>query len=151
MENYLELKENIVEGNFNIARRLAKTLSKEEFGNFMMGQPYDVESEVVFYFFLVDWLFEEESAELQELASAVMSFGLNWMPGAYSLGLGHMRRAMELDSDNLNYKQGILIFHDIPDRLLPKQEAIEISKEILSKDPSCAAAQNILQKYDIDF
>ena len=53
---------------------------------------------------------------------------------------------IELDPDNIGFKEYILFFYIVPEHLLPKNEAISIAKEVLKKNPNNIAALNTLKK-----
>jgi hypothetical protein len=129
------LQEEILNGDFKSARVLAKKLTFKELSNFMMSRDYDSEKDVVYYFFLLDWLFDEETAELQNIASNVMSFGLTWMPGAYYLGMHHMERAVELEPNDIEYKKAMLTFFEVPERPLSMEKARYYATQIIKAEP----------------
>jgi tetratricopeptide (TPR) repeat protein len=122
-------------------------MTKDEVYAFFTSHHYKYEKEVVFYFFLEDWIFEEESAELHSTAAVMMSFGLNWMPGAYNVALRHLQRALELDPDNVSYKDLMLLFYEIPERLLTLEQAAKFAKDIIKEKPENLSAQRVLKRY----
>lgn len=147
MDKYSSLKNEILSGDFVQARKTVKTMSFREFYRFMMGQPYHTEKEVVFYFFMVDLIGEKEDDEYHNLASIIMTFGLNWMPGAYNVAMCHLQRAIQLNPDNIGYKQEMLLFNIMPDQLLSKEEALAYAREVHEVDPLDLTANDILNKY----
>lgn len=52
----------------------------------------------------------EETAELHILASAVLCSGLFHSNGAYRVALFHTRRAVDLEPENIDYKEELLFF-----------------------------------------
>ncbi|MCT0449651.1 hypothetical protein [Lactococcus lactis] len=148
MEKYTILQEKILNGEFKEAKKIIKNISEKEFEQFMMSQPYDTEREISFYFFLIELLGEKEEAKLHNLASAIMGFGLNWFPGAYNVSMRHLQKAIQLNPENIDYKQGMLLYHDIPDHLLSKEDAIKYAKQVLEVNPSVKVAQDIINRYE---
>ena len=150
MEKYEKLQKEILNGEFKQAKKIIRNISEPDFEQFMMSQPYDTEREIAFYFFVEDLLGQKEEARLHNLASSIMGFGLNWLPGAYNVSMRHLQKAIQLAPENLNYKQGMILYHNIPDRLLSKEDAIKYAKQVLEVDPSVKIAQDIIDRYNKD-
>jgi hypothetical protein len=92
-------------------------------------------------------LIEQESPKLHSLASAMLVHALCHINGAYASGYYHMLRASILDPKDVGYKEALLFFHKIPDQLLSKKRAIELALEVLEKDPTSKAADDIIKRY----
>ncbi len=107
-------------------------------------------SNITLYTLAASMLINEESAGEHQWASYLMAMPLCAYNGAYSLGLFHARRALELDPNNVDYKRFLILFHDIPERLIKKNEAIRIAQEVLQEDPDCGVSKNVLKRYGID-
>jgi hypothetical protein len=67
---------------------------------------------------------------------------------AFNGALFHARRRLELDSDNLRYKEFLLFFHSVPDDLINDEEAMQICLEILEQDPTNKCALRTLEQMD---
>ena len=109
---------------------------------------YDT-SNITLYCLSASILIDKESAEEHAWASYLMAMPLCAYNGAYSLGLYHLRRARALDPSNLEYKRFSILYHDIPEQLIKKDEAIQIAREVLQEDPECGVSLNVLERYGL--
>ena len=107
---------------------------------------YDTKS-LLAYTLICMMLMKQESSRLHSLATALLSHSLCYIEGAYASACYHMRRAVALDPKNVGYKEALLFFHEIPEQLLNKEEAIKLASEVLEKDPGSKAAQDIIKRY----
>ncbi|WP_304154146.1 hypothetical protein [Megamonas hypermegale] len=139
------LKEYILSGNFKKAKEISKSLETDELEGYLLKIGYDSDN-IMVYVFLCDILNEKESADINYLASVVLTGPFAYLEGAYGAGYYHAKKAIELDPDNIGFKEYILFFYIVPEHLLPKNEAISIAKEVLKKDPNNIAALNTLKK-----
>ena len=134
----------ILQGNFAAARANIKASSfSEVFESEILPTAFDNAS-VTFYGFLFSMIVQEESAELHYFASRLMSTALCHLPGGYQTGFYHMKRAIELEPDDIGFKKDMLLYHDIPETLLSHDEARAIAQEILKADSSHKIAQAIV-------
>lgn len=140
-----QIKEYIIAGKFIEARKIAKKSDLTTLGSELLNLAYDTEN-VAFYFFLLDWLFDEESAELQQITSTLLSSGLAWLAGSYKLSMNHLKRAIQLDPDKVEYKLSMLSFYEIPERLLSLAEAKKFAAQILEVYPDNTRALQILEE-----
>lgn len=140
-----QIKEYIIAGKFIEARKIAKKIDLTTLGSELLNLAYDTEN-VAFYFFLLDWLFDEESAELQQITSTLLSSGLAWLAGSYKLSMNHLKRAIQLDPDKVEYKLSMLSFYEIPERLLSLAEAKKFAAQILEVCPDNTRALQILEE-----
>ena len=78
-----------------------------------------------------------------ELAIEIMINPLCHIEGAYSVALFHSREISSNDRtiDNL---ERILFFYDLPEKLVEKEEAHNIAREIIKTDPTNEIAMKIL-------
>ncbi len=74
----------------------------------------------------------------------LISQALSHIEGAYNTGLYHARQAIQIEPKNITYKEYILLFNNIPEKLINDLEAIAIAKEILKQDPTNATALQAL-------
>lgn len=98
-------------------------------------------SHLTFFLYLI---LENENAKLHEIASALLSFPYAWISRGYSVALNHLRKAIVLSPENMYYKELILFYHDIPDHLLSKEDAIKYAKQVLEVNPLVKVAQDII-------
>jgi tetratricopeptide (TPR) repeat protein len=98
----------------------------------------------VFYQFVEYLNFENETAELQYLASAIMEFFLNWMPGAYYIAMHHLLRAIELNPEDIGNKIELLYYFEVPERPLSIEKARFYANQILEVDPEYESAHRVL-------
>lgn len=93
---------------------------------------------------VLELIYEHENAFWNSVASTLLSQAFCYIPGAYRMAFKHMEKAMLLEPTDVNYKEGILFFYVIPDKLLEFEKAKIISEEILSIDPNNATAKKII-------
>lgn len=111
---------------------------------------YDTNN-IVLYTLVCKMLIENESAGKHRIASYLLAMPLCIYKDAYSLALYHAKRALALDPEDVSNKIFLLFFHNIPEQLIEKDEAVKIAHAVLQKEPDCVIAQNILKKYNIAF
>lgn len=93
------------------------------------------------YAFLCYVLYDTNTAYLHNLTSVIMSTALCHIQGAYQTAFFHAKKAIELAPNDLNFKEFLLFFYVIPEKLLSHDEAMIIAKEILMKRDSKPARQ----------
>lgn len=96
------------------------------------------------YVFVSYLIIHEEKALYHYIASILMSGAFNYLPGAYLASYYHSKRALELDPSNIQFKESLLYLRRIPEKILSKEEAIQIAKEILNEKPDSESALGIL-------
>lgn len=129
------LVQHIVSGSYKEARAMSfDAIPEKDFYDLVIGLSFETES-VAIYTFICFLLIEQESAYLHQLAAVLISQGLSHVEGAYSSGLFHARRAVELSPNTISYKEYMLLFNTIPDKLLNNTEAKLIAEKILMQDP----------------
>lgn len=143
-----ELKNRIIRGEFFEARKLAQKLKYDELRKFILSQECNEYKDVVFYFFLEEWAIDSQDDKLFELTSILMSFSLNWIPGAYNVALKHLQKAIEIQPENTDYKSEMLLFHEIPERLITLEEAGKYAQEVLEVYPDDKFAQRIMKRIE---
>lgn len=142
-----EVRELILAGEFKKAYSQINSSNIKNLRDFILTEAFDKGS-ITFYGFVCYLILLDEKASLHDLATDVLAYPLSYFEGAYPTALFHARRALELDPQNLEYLKFLLFFHDIPDKLIKKEEAIEIAREVLKRDPDHKIAQDTLKKYD---
>ncbi|BBW96444.1 hypothetical protein ACPVTF_08110 [Geobacillus icigianus] len=96
---------------------------------------------LLIYSYLIN---NNETAYYHYLASELLSTAFCHLPDAYASALYHAKRAVELSPEDVSLKEHLLLFHDIPEKLISKEEAKAIAQEILKIMPNSEAAKNVL-------
>lgn len=138
-----DLENLILAGKFTEAKRIIRSLSFLKLRDILLNIGFSSGSMTV-YAFVCCMLIEEENRELHYLASLILSQAINHLEGAYSVALYHARRAVELRPDDVELKEYLLFFYEIPEGLITKEEATNISKEILKIKPTSKVASKVL-------
>ena len=140
-----KLKNYIFEGDFDLAKDLCDNMDYGELEHDLIVIAYDTES-VVVYFFVLYLISHKNKAELHFIACDLLINPLVDISGAYYIAYEHILKAVEIDSNNQKYKENLLLFYHIPEKLLPKEEAINIAKSILKACPDTTAANSIISE-----
>ncbi|WP_058487092.1 hypothetical protein [Defluviitalea phaphyphila] len=138
-----KIKKLILDGNFDEAQKIAKSFDIGYIRELLIDLCYETEN-IIVYSFVYNMLCKEESSELHYIASELLSMPLCHVTGAYNSALFHARRAIELDPNNISYKEYILLFYNLPERLISEYEAKKIAQEVIEKMPNSKAALDIL-------
>lgn len=138
-----KLQKHIIEGDFNLAQVLFDNKDYEVLEHDIHVIAYDTEN-VATYFFILDLIFHKNDAQLHYIACSLLINPLVFIPGAYFLAYNHILKAIELDSNNLKYKENLLLFYHIPDKILNREAAVEVADSILKIDPDNEAANTII-------
>lgn len=136
----------IKENEFREARKMYLNEPFNQLEKDIIEIAYDTE-DVGVYFFVLDCIEYEESAKLHSIAFDLLCNVFNFISGAYFLAYNHMKKAVELDYNNYEYKEGLLLFYHLPEKILSKEEAINIALEILKEKPDNQAANSIINEY----
>lgn len=140
-----DLKKAIVTGKFDDARTLIINFSTNELSEVLCVIADDTKS-IIVYTFICYLLIDKELPKYHIIAAEILSVPLFSIPGAYNTALYHVKRALELDPDNIYYKESLLFFYSIPDRLISRDEALEIAREIIKVDPTNVVALDIISE-----
>lgn len=139
-----KLNYELINGNFFEAKFWASKLTDKEMFDCLMRIAFENQN-ILSYVFVTYLISIDNTAELHSLASDILGSPLCHLNGAYQGALFHARRALELDPNNIRYKEWILFFYEIPDRLVSREEAEKIASDILKENPSNWAAQKIFK------
>lgn len=139
-----KLESLIILGNMEEAKNVFKKMDNVEARDVLLKIGYDMES-ITPYSFICSLLCEKESTNLHYLASEILVNPLCFIVGAYNAALYHARRAAQLEPNDISIKEYLLLFYNIPDKLISKEEAIEIARDVLNKIPNSKAAIDILK------
>ena len=138
-----KIKKLILDGNFDEVQKIAKSFDIEYIRELLIDLCYETEN-IIAYSFVYNMLCKEESSALHYIASELLSMPLCHVTGAYKSALFHARRAIELDPNNISYKEYILLFYNLPERLISEYEAKKFAQEVIEKMPNSKAALDIL-------
>lgn len=137
----------ILLGKFDKAAKIAKQYLEKEVFNSIIKAVMDSESEM-FYLFYLSKLIKKENANDHYYASEILFNGINFLDGAYDKALYHIKRAMQLDENNIGYKEFYLIFYRHPDLLvqIPDEEYLQCIEDILAINPTNETARCVKKK-----
>lgn len=141
INNFLE---NVRIGKFKEAKACFKDMPFEQMHNTLIDLGFKTEF-VPLYTFLNFLLMEKETAELHYCAAMLIAQCFVYIEGSYSMGLFHARRSVELAPGDSSYKEYLLLYYSIPDKLLSLEEAIVVAKELEVQDPGNVAANHFFQ------
>jgi len=145
MELKEKLRKLLLKNDFNGLEELLSGMDVETWGGKLLDIAYDNGS-LVSYILICMMLIKKESPKLHCFASILLSQSLSHIEDAYASGYYHIQRAVMLDPENVDYKEALLFFHEIPDQLVSKEEALRVAKEILQKKPDSSAALEIVER-----
>ncbi|MEB2280721.1 hypothetical protein LAV73_12005 [Lysinibacillus xylanilyticus] len=137
------LEKLIISLNFTEAKALVDSLNKVELENYMLELCYESEN-IIYYSFVFDMLKSKETSFLHYIASIILSQPLSHLEGAYQAAFYHAKKAVELDEEDIELKEYLLFFNDIPDKLLSNQEAKTIAEEIINLNPTSKVAKQYI-------
>ncbi|SDD12782.1 hypothetical protein SAMN05421663_1075 [Terribacillus halophilus] len=102
------------------------------------------EPSIASYTFILHLLCRDEKARLHEIAFELLVHPLCHIQGAYFSALHHARRCIVLaDQEELaDYLSYLLFLHEVPDKVISKQEAFATANRILELDPYNEAAKS---------
>ena len=118
--------------DFESAKKMVKKLSTKELEGALVDFAYRTEN-LFAYAFIWYLLKDHENEDYHYIASIILALGLNHLPNAYNLSLFHARKAIELDRSNIDNKQWLLFFYNLPEKLINDNEALAIANEVIKK------------------
>lgn len=140
-----EILDLILIGNFELAYKKELEMN-ESISRQLFEMSYDLENIAIYSYYNYK-IAKKENAEAHYQASLILSQILNTINGAYDMAFYHAKKAIELNPDNLEYKEYILIFQYYPD--LTANINVELFKnyafELLNSDSNNIAAKNFLR------
>lgn len=145
MDNDMDnkIKKLVLNGYFDQAKIIFNSYDSNYIRKLLLKLCYETEN-IIIYTFLNSMLFDKEKAELHYLAAELLSMPLCHINGAYESALFHARKAIELDPDDISYKEYILFFHRLPNTIISDEEVITFATEVLSEIPDSKVALDIL-------
>ena len=117
-----------------LIKKLDGKLVNEKIQDVLLKIAFEKQS-IIPYIVVLKLLIENESACLHAFASTLLSNALCWIEGAYAAGLYHQKRAVELEPQNISFKEYLLSYNSLPEELLSDEDALEIRKQILKEEP----------------
>jgi hypothetical protein len=134
-----KIKKLISDGKFLEAKQLINTIDYINLRNMLLSIGYDEEN-ICSYAFVCFLLIDNETIQYHCLASEILNSAFPNLVGGYASSMYHIRRALELSPENVELKENLLFFNEIPQKLLSDDEARELSKEILRTKPDSKVA-----------
>ncbi|QBO35710.1 hypothetical protein EQG49_04155 [Periweissella cryptocerci] len=143
----VELLKQIEAGDFESAVNLVANLDVESATTILVSAANELSDfdSISVYFVVEELLRRNETAELHKVAAVLLTNIFPLRAGAYNQALHHLEKAIQLEPDNIRLQEGILFFHDIPEKLLSDMEAEKYAKRILEKSPKSKAANEMLK------
>ena len=141
-----ELKKELLSCNVDKAKKIAFNLSPNSLCDTLILFADEAKVDFYIYTFIIALILEKETAEYHELASVFLSISVCYIEGAYSASLYHAKKCLELEPDNIRYKQNLLSFYGLPDQVMSSREALKIALEIIKINPTSQSALHIIEE-----
>ena len=110
--------------------------------DYLISETFKIESISVLGFALYA-LGKFQNEFWRDIVIMLLLHPLCYLEGAYSVAFFHVKEEVRLNR-NEHTLTSLLFFYDIPEKLLSKNEAIEIAKEIILMNPNNSTALAIL-------
>lgn len=121
-----EIKQTLeTDRNFSKAVEILKNIDENTLREALIWLAIDTQN-ISYYFIVLQLIHDKETAPLHLTASRLLSVSLVSFEGAEIIALNHLRRAIELDSSDVNLKLELLSFFESPERLVSEEEAKNI-------------------------
>jgi len=143
METIKRINELILNYKLEEASKLLQEISLDFFANKIISLAYK-NSSLLYYSFIEFLINQNQNAEYHSIASQLLSSSLCHFNGAYQSAYFHALKAIELEPENIKYKEFILFFYEIPENILSFEKAQEIANEIIKTEPQNIVANQIL-------
>ena len=141
-----KLKKLILSGKFLESKYFLDKLNKDIFEKIIFEIGCDEES-ICAYSFICFLIKNHETVELHCLASEVLNIAFPHLIGSCQTSLYHIKRAIELKSDDISLKEALLYFNVIPEKLVSDKEAKEIAQKILKEKSDSSVAKFALNNF----
>ncbi|MCR5763623.1 MAG: hypothetical protein K6G00_09615 [Treponema sp.] len=142
MELLEKITQLISSGKYDEGEKICQNLSFMKIKNDFLKLAYDTTNFSLYSF--ASYMFTKtEDERWLELAISLLIGPLCFVEGAYSIGLFHARQLARNKNCVKNLVQ-LLFFYDIPEKLINRDEALEIAHQVLRLDPSNQLALQII-------
>lgn len=141
----INLKNSILSGDFETGEKICSNISYKDLEEELTRLAFDTE-EISIYLFVLYLLHKHENADLDYIASELLVAVYTFLPGAYYLAYQHLLKACILEPNNYEYKESLLLFYEIPEKVIDKIQAREIAREVLKKKPNSEIARKIIKE-----
>ncbi|MET7017413.1 hypothetical protein [Bacillus mycoides] len=139
------LKDEIYRGDIENAIAHANKISIEELEDLLMEWSFN-EPNIIVYTFLTSYLESRSDVRLHSLASDILFHPLCHLEGAYLAAFYHAKKCIELEPNNMQYREFLLFFAGIPENVFEEKSAMNWAKEILKDDPNNEVAKNYIKE-----
>lgn len=140
-----KLRELIRACRFEAAARIVLEEHKGTIEDILLRLAYE-DRDIRPYAFICSLLTQKPTAHWHYVASLLLSQPLCHLPGAYQVAFYHAQIALRLAPEDVEVKEYLLFFRDIPARLLDEKEAVRLANEILTSKPDSQAARRVLRQ-----
>lgn len=140
----ITVRNMIFSQSYQQAYELFESNNYEMMCELILNIAFETES-IVVYTFILFLLLQKESAPLHSLAAQIITQPMSHVQGSYQAGLMHIRRALELDPNNFDYKEFLLFFYDLQEPLVNSLDAEQIAQELLQHDPNHVRVRETLK------
>lgn len=116
-----EIKQSLeIERDFNKTINILKPLDEEMLREALIWLAIDSQN-MSYYFLILQLIQENETWKYHLTASRLLSVSLVSFEGAENIALNHLRRAIELNDDNVELKLELVSFFESPERLVSEE------------------------------
>lgn len=143
MQNLLRRK--IYNGELLEAVELSYKIEIPELEDLLMEWAFE-EPNMIIYTFICRRLEKDESDELHSLAADILCHPLCHLEGAYLSGFYHAQECVRLAPEKVSYREFLLFFAEIPEKLLDKKIALKLAEDILREIPSSQIAKTFMKE-----
>jgi tetratricopeptide (TPR) repeat protein len=148
------IKKMITNGLYQQAKKNLKFIESEELKDFFFLIGYDNDN-ITVYGFLYSFLISQNNIEYHFYSIIILSNIFPYLHG-YECSLHHVQKALEIDPLSIDLKRELLSLNGTPpkivnggsQRVITNEEAREIAKSILKKDPTNEQALDKLSWLD---
>ena len=135
---------SVAQGNYEQAESFLKNIPDENLSDAIINFGYETENISVLGFLI--YMSDKTHQEFWNDIMIVLLLNVfNDMEGAYSWAYHYAKENLKIERSNSNLEQ-LLFFFEIPEKLLPEEEAKCIANEILKTDSQNHIANRILKK-----
>jgi len=143
---FMDLLEKIIQlinsGKYDESEKICRNLNFTEIRNGFLKIAYDT-TNFSLYSFVFYMFTKTEDDRWLDLALSLVIGPLCFVEGAYSIGLFHARQLIRKKNCVKNLVQ-LLFFYTIPEKLINRDEALEIAHQVLKLDPINQVALQIV-------